>query len=324
MSFFTVLFVIFIVISIVRSLLKHLNEQKPQQAAGSGFNWKSYHSSRLRSILSTYNNFQDEEIIDSAVGFYLFSYNDDTGEFIFIQEDGIKVIHHFKYEQLTSYNIRNTRDHGIFIDFKTSVPNKTYISIECFNREAVLKKIPYLSSNPTEVDNLYRLEQEKVDEIGSIFEQILDEYKAPETPPVYQEVVKEAPLPIVPLPQEEETEVIEINEEVTPVETEEYTPDYEELIPETEKLLIEDIQEEILPDAPTQEEEQESFIQEGETIISIPEINNDKIQVSLSDIDAYSRGKFLDWEVQSAVGDAKVKGQKFIYLSSEQLEKLKS
>ncbi|NDV93904.1 hypothetical protein D0T84_03090 [Dysgonomonas sp. 521] len=321
MSFFTVLFVIFIVISVVRSLLKHLNEQKPQQT--SRFNWENYHSSRLRSILSTYNNFQDEEIIDSAVGFYLFSYNDETGEFIFIQEDGIKVIHHIKYQQLTSYNIRYTRDYNIFIDFKTSVPNKSYVSIECFNREIVLKKVPYLSSNLTEMENLYRLEKEKVDEIGSIFEQILDEYKDTETPPVYQEVVKEIPLPIVPLPQEEETEIIEVNEEIRSVETEEYTPDYEELIPETAEVPIEDIPDEILPDTPTVEE-QENFIQEEETTVFIPEISNDKIQVSLSDIDEYSRGKFLDWEVQSAVGDAKVKGQKFIYLSAEQLEKLKS
>jgi len=323
MSLFTVLVIIFIVGSIVRSFLKHVNEQKPQS---SGFNWNNYHSSRLRSILSTYNSFEDEDIIDSAVGFYLFSYNDDTREFIFIQEDGIKVINHFRYEQLVSYNIRNTRDYGIFIDFKTNVANKSYVSIECFNRETAIKKIPYLSSNTAEVDNLYRLEQEKVEEIGDILQEIVEGNKEKVLPPPYQEEIAITPPPlIIPLPLEDEIQVIEIEEEPVPIVIEEHTSFFDKSEPETYEIQQEEVDEEFAPyTLPEPDEQPEIHIEEEESVFSEIEVDNEMIEVLLSDIDEYSRGKFIDWEVQSAVGDAKMKGEKCIYLNAEQVEKLKS
>lgn len=324
MSTFTILVIIFIAVSIFRSISKYIKEQKPQS---SGFNWGNYHSSRLRSILNTYNNFQDEDIIDSAVGFYLFSYNDDTREFIFIQEEGSKVIHHFKYSQLVSYNIRNTRDYGIFLDFKTTISNKTYISIECFNRESAIKKIPHLATNTTEIDNLYRLEQEKVEEIGDILQDILDENNETVLPPPYQDEIddKTHSSPVIILPIEEEIKTLDIKAEPVPIGIEESTPPLDDLGLEEEFQEVEEIQEQYTPDIITEaEEQQEVYISEEESVIPEINVDNSMIQVSLSDIDEYSRGKFLDWEIQSAIGDAKVKGQKYIYLNSEQLEKVKS
>lgn len=315
MSIFTILVIIFIIVPIIKSIFKYFNEQKPHST---GYNWKKLYSSRLRSILSSYNNFQDEEIIDSAIGFYLFSYNDDTKEFIFIQEENVAVINLFNYKQLISYNIRNTRDYGIFIDLKTTVPNKTHISIECFNRETALKKIPYLVSSPSEFDNLYRIEQKKVEDIEYILRDILDERNNSEQPPVYQEeIVSTVSSPIIPLPLESEIQTTEVKEEPAATEIEEYS-DFEELIPE-EEVLEEHFQDEI----PIPEESSVDQPADEEKTPVIEE-NNSKVLVPLSDIDEYSRGKFLDWEVQSAVGDAKVKGRRFIYLSPEQLEKLKS
>ena len=55
----------------------------------------------------------------------------------------------------------------------------------------------------------------------------------------------------------------------------------------------------------------------------IPVIEGE-IQISLSEIEEYSRGKFLEYEVRSAVSDAKMKGLKYISLSKEQLDRLKS
>ncbi|MFV0328616.1 MAG: hypothetical protein ACK5KL_02145 [Dysgonomonas sp.] len=313
MSIFTILVIIFIIVPIIKSIFKHFNEQKPH---ATGYNWGKLYSARLRSILSSYNNFRDEEIIDSAIGFYLFSYNDDTNEFIFIQEEDIAIINHFTYMQLISYNIRNTRDYNIIIDLKTTVPNKTHISIECFNREIALKKIPYLTSSPSEFDNLYQIEKEKVEEVEYILQEILEKRSNTEQPPVYKE---EVPIYTIPIPVDNEVQVIDVKEEIIPTEIEEDVPVLGELVTEEEEVLDETPYYET-----SQLEELVTNQSDKEEKIPVTEESSGEIEVSLTDIDDYSRGKFLDWEILSAVGDAKIKGQKSIYLSAEQLEKLKS
>jgi hypothetical protein len=323
MSTFTILVIIFIVAPIVKKLLKHIKEQKLQS---SGFS-REDHSSGLRSMLNAYDSFRDEDFIDSAVGAYLFSYNDDSREFIFIQENGPEAVHHIKYQQLVSCDIRNTRDYGIFLDFKTTVPDEIYVSIRCFNREIALAKMPYLSSNLVELDNLYRLEQEKAEEIGEILQDILDENGNAKLPPSCKEEIlaNTTPPPVIPLPVEDEIEITDVEEEPAPIEMKEYIPDFEEPIPERGELPGEGMPGEFMPDTPSELGKQpEILIRKEETTLLQPETNDGKIQVSLSDIEEYSRGKFLDWEVQSAVGDAKVKGRKFIYMNPEQFEQLKS
>lgn len=327
MSIFTILVIIFIIVPVIKSVVKHFNEQKSDPSA---YDWNRLYSSRLRSILSSYNNFRSEETIDSAIGFYLFSYNDDAKEFIFIQEEDIAFIHHISYHQLIGYNIRNTQDYGIYIDLDTTIPNKKHISIKCFEREDAIKKISYLTLQPAEINNLYQIEAGKVEDVEYILQMILEENEKTKQPPIYEKeipileepVTNEILSDIPPLPSDYEIQIIEENKEVIASDVEEPTPAFEELI--IDEVLEEPLyNEEIEPENPvisiSDKGEGEG---EGEKATEIE--SDGRIPVALSDIDNYTKGKFLDWEIQSAVGDAKIKGQRFIYLTSEQLEKLQS
>lgn len=322
MSIFGYAILIFIIIRLVNHFIKQSREQS--QTPSSGFNWADSYSQRLRSILKTCEGFDEDEIIDSAVGFYLFSYDSAAKEFIFIEEDD--VIHRLSYRDLIDYKVRENKDYRIIIDLKTSFSGKPYISLVCFEREKLLRKMPQLQYKMHEIDNLYELERDKIDEIEDVLSGIIEENKAvADTPPPYKEeqIVKTEvikveipPVPgnvadIVAAIKEEKEEAIAFLDEEPAIEAVREIPDVYEVAPEAE-------------------EQSEPLIVEERPIEAAPEMGEEtpviegEIQIPLSEIEEYSRGKFLEYEVRSAVSDAKMKGLKYISLSKEQLERLKS
>lgn len=320
MSIFGYAILIFILIRLVNHFMKQSREQN--QNSSNGFNWSDSYSQRLRSVLKTCEGFNGDEIIDSAVGFYLFSYDSAAKEFIFIEDDD--VIHRLSYRDLIDYKVRESKNYRIIIDLKTSLSGKPYISLVCFEREKLLRKMPQLQYKTHEIDKLYELERDKIDEIEDFLSGIIEENKAvSDTPPAYkeEEIVKETgviKIEIPPVPANVADIVTAIKEEKEEIATfldEEPVIEAVEEIPDVYGTISAEEQSEPLL------EEEESIQAEVEE--ETPAIDGE-IKISLSEIEEYSRGKFLEYEVQSAVSDAKMKGQKYIYLSKEQLEKLKS
>lgn len=320
MSIFGYAILIFILIRLVNHFMKQSREQN--QNSSNGFNWSDSYSQRLRSVLKTCEGFNGYEIIDSAVGFYLFSYDSAAKEFIFIEDDD--VIHRLSYRDLIDYKVRESKNYRIIIDLKTSLSGKPYISLVCFEREKLLRKMPQLQYKTHEIDKLYELERDKIDEIEDFLSGIIEENKAvSDTPPAYkeEEIVKETgviKIEIPPVPANVADIVTAIKEEKEEIAT---FLDEEPVIEAVEE--IPDVYE-----TTSAEEQSEPLLEEEESIQAeveeeTPAIDGE-IKISLSEIEEYSRGKFLEYEVQSAVSDAKMKGQKYIYLSKEQLEKLKS
>lgn len=323
MSIFGYAILIFIIIRLVNHFMKQSREQS--QTSSSGFNWADSYSQRLRSVLKTCEGFDDDEIIDSAVGFYLFSYDSVAKEFIFIEEDD--VIHRLSYRDLIDYKVRESKDYRIIIDLKTSFSGKPYISLVCFEREKLLRKMPQLQYKMHEIDNLYELERDKIDEIEDVLSGIIEENKA----------VADTPPPPYKEEQIVKTEVIKV--EIPPVSgnvadivtaiKEEKEEAIAFLDGEQEIEAVEEISD-VYEVAPEAEEQSEPLIVEERPIEAAPEMGEEtpaiegEMQISLSEIEEYSRGKFLEYEVRSAVSDAKMKGLRYISLSKEQLERLKS
>ncbi|MDR1882469.1 MAG: hypothetical protein LBR26_06765 [Prevotella sp.] len=321
MSIFGYLILIFIVYRVVSKFIKQDGEQGSNGSNGSnGFKWADFYSQRLRSVLNTCQGFDNDGIIDSAAGFYLFSYDSTAREFVFIEDD--EVIHRFSYRDLIEYKVRETKDHKIIIDLETSFPDKAYISIECFEKEKLLKKMPQLQYRLHEIDGLHELERDKADRIEDILAEITEENKeAPDVllPPPYKdygnvEVIKPA-IPALPAVENIITAVRE-KKEGAPVENEKQVEVMQETC-EAPEAIPETIRE--MPEAVSEEKPMKIHESGKEKPLA-----NGKIPVSLSEIEDYSRGKFIEYEVRSAVGDAKMKGQKYIYLTNEQLDRLKS
>lgn len=326
MSLFVYAAIAFIIVQFVKHFIKHNREES--QRSSNRFNWSESYSLRLRSVLKTCEGFSDDDIIDSAVGFYLFSYDSTAREFIFIENDG--VIHWLPYNDLIEYKVREGNDYRIMIDLKTSFSGKPYISIECFDREKLLKKMPQLQYKLDEIDKLYELEREKIEEIEYILSEIIEEDNRgiADTPPPYkEEEIKKEPetvkVEISPIPviladvvtavKEVKEEAVTFIEKEIPIEIVEEAPAVYEIIPEREEIVPE----------PFPAVEEPASIPEPEVKEEAP-VADGNVEVSLSEIEEYSRGKFLEYEVQSAVSDAKMRGKKYIYLTNEQLEKLKS
>ncbi|GAB6123027.1 hypothetical protein [Dysgonomonas termitidis] len=324
MSIFGYAILIFIIIRFVNHFIKQSRDQK--QTSSSGFNWSDSYSLRLRSVLKTCEEFNDDEIIDSAVGFYLFSYDNTAREFIFIEDDD--VIHRLSYSNLIEYKVRENKDYKIMIDLKASFSGKPYISLACFDREKLLRKMPQLQYKLYEIDNLYELERNKIDEIEDILSGIIEENKMlTGTPPPYKKevIVKEPNVIKIEIPpvtanvadivtaiKEEKEDAVTFLEERPVIEPAEENSGVSEIVAETK----------VEQPGPVPEKEEATDI-EPEVEEEVPVIDGN-IQISLAEIEEYSRGKFLEYEVRSAVSDAKMKGQKYICLSKEQLEKLKS
>jgi hypothetical protein len=320
MSILSYAILTFILIRFVNHFIKQSREQN--QTSTSRFNWSDSYSQRLRSVLKTCEGFDDNEIIDSAVGFYLFSYESTAREFIFIEEDG--VIHRLPYNNLIEYEVREDKDSKIIIDLKTSFSGKPHISLVCFEREKLLRKMPQLQYRLHEIDNLYELERDKIDEIEDILSEIIEENKVVAyTPPSYkkEEIVKETEVIKIEIPpvsanvadivtaiKDEEEETVTFLEEKPFIEP----ADVYEIVPETE------VEQPELLSVKEESVDVEPEVEEKKPVI------DGEIQISLLEIEEYSHGKFLEYEVRSAVSDAKMKGQKYIYLSKKQLEKLKS
>ncbi len=91
--------------------------------------------------------------------------------------------------------------------------------------------------------------------------------------------------------------------------TEDVIPEHDEEYPVTEEVIIEPETEIYKP------------LEEQSEVGEKPD--DGLVKISLSDVEYYSYGKFLDSDVQSAVGDAKMRGKKEIFITKEQLEKLK-
>ncbi|WP_419034137.1 hypothetical protein [Dysgonomonas gadei] len=322
MSIFGYAILIFIIIRLVNHFIKQSREQS--QTSSNGFNWSDSYSQRLRSILKTCEGFDEDEIIDSAVGFYLFSYDSAAKEFIFIEEDD--VIHRLSYRDLIDYKVRESKDYRIMIDLKTSFSRKPYISLVCFEREKLLRKMPQLQYKMPEIDNLYELERDKIDEIEDVLSGIIEENKAvaDTSPPYKEEEIVQAEVIKIEIPPVTEN----VADIVTAIKEEK-----EEAIAFLDKgPAIETVREisDVYEAAPETEEQSESLLVEEKPIETDPEMEAEipviegEIQISLSEIEEYSRGKFLEYEVRSAVSDAKMKGLKYISLSKEQLDRLKS
>ncbi|MDH6307279.1 hypothetical protein M2451_000428 [Dysgonomonas sp. PFB1-18] len=335
-------FYLIIISIIVFRVVKYLNKNKGEQ--------DEWASSRNRPVQpqpqpvkkTSFYDFKDDdgdkEVIESPYGFYTFMVDWDKKEFSIVQDKGEKI--NVVFFNLKGYEVKTRNDAVITLELKTYLPGKSFISIECFSKIKVLPQLPEWQRRPLELNKVYDQELAQVDEIDDILSDIMDEngVQSTTTPPPYKQEKKiqekkETPVavPVVPnildivesIPEKkEEIEIKTEPEEIPIVEIpaviiEEVKEEIPEIKSERQEIKIEDPFESTPP--------YEEIKIEGRPVEPVPDSEDagDKVRVSLSDVEYYSYGKFLDSEVQSAVGDAKMRGKKEIFITKEQLEKLK-
>lgn len=286
-------------------------------------------------ILGSIDGFSDDEIVESVTESYLFSIDRTSKQFIFILRDG--TVYRYNFEKLVSYSVRKQENKTIAIDLKVRDINRPYIYINCFDTLKLYNEHPRQFSNVDELVDLYKEELENIDEIKKILDEILKENDriAASAP------MKEQPI-ITPIPEQRPKPkpvktVLEVVETIKDVKEEKDTVVIEEVV--EEPLIVEtvttiapekEVEQLYVPDysyKPLQEE----VVNAEPLIVSPPSpaIEEEKddegrTKTTIDEIEALSRGKFLDSAIQSAVSDAKMRGKKFIYLTDEQLDNLKN
>ncbi len=333
-------FYLVIISIIVFKVVQYLNKKKGEQDE-----WASSQNSPVQpqpqpvkktSFYDFKDDEEEKEVIESPYGFYSFTVDWNKKEFSIIQDKGEKI--NIVFFNLKGYEVKTKNNAVITLELRTYLPGKPFISIECFSKIKVLPQLPEWQRRPLELNKVYDQELEQVDEIDDILSEIMDENGTPTsaTPPPYKSEKIETPVtvPVVPNIQDIVESVSDKKEEIkTKIKTEEIP------IIEIPAVIVEEVKEEIpeMKIEPLQPQEikiedpfeatppYEEIKIEPRPVepVSHNEDTGDKVRVSLSDVEYYSYGKFLDSEVQSAVGDAKMRGKKEIFITKEQLEKLK-
>ena len=332
MSTTLVLIIAFAIFKLFQYLLKGARE-----------NQSSHPPQQQRGAMSQYGGFIESETIESLFGFYTFSIDREDKEFIFVTED--KTAYRLPYAKLKNYSIKARSEAVIIIELKTFITTKPIIEIECFNKLKVLPRLDEMNRSVTGLNILYEKEKAKVIKIGEILDEILKENKGNviELPPPHrleklttEQKVKE----VQPTPQPATVNLLDILESAQKKKEEAIIQDIEienniELEEIVEELEVEEIEEtaneyetiEVPLEAIDYTEEEftdENVIKEERNEIEEKQEDMaEMVRVSLSDVEYYSRGKFLEPGVQHEVSEAKMRGKKEIFITKEQLERLK-
>ncbi|MBD8387710.1 hypothetical protein [Dysgonomonas sp. BGC7] len=320
MSIFTIFVIIAIIVKIVQYFLKGNEESQ-----SSDDRWQSHHTTLAES---SDDEGYDSEYIESDFDFYTFEVYPEEEEFSFTTDDET---YDFSYSALKDFSVKTTNDAVISITLITNIPDKSQVTIECFNRVKVFAQLPSHNRNIADLNRIYEVERRKVERIKEVLNEILyqnnpsshineEEGKKEETD--FVEVKAEEvtlPIPTVNifdiLDSVKDNKNMVLMEEPKTADTfPEYTVAEEIEEPEMTPIVRETSNENIFNEESIynqQPEITEKVIPEGKTSITIDEVEE------------LSRGKFLDYSIQSAISDAKMKGDKEIYITEEELEKLK-
>ena len=311
------LLLIFLFIKLIQYVIKKAKEQSEAQ----NYEAPKQIFPQQQTKTSSYNSlYSDDEVFESSLGFYSFGTDDDKEEFYFKVNDKNYT---FAYRNLLDYEVKTRNDAVITIELKTNRPGLAFLEIECFSKQKAVGLLPEDERRPLPLHRLYEEELETAEEIGEVLEDILEDNKDYEEEEIK---VEETPPPVPVIVMEEKTED---KKEETVVDNTLSLFDIIESIEAKKEVMSENIISEPVEQYPSIEEqisepEPEIYKPLEEQPYIVEEITDDDlVRISLSDVDYYSYGKFLDSEVQSAVGDAKMRGKKEIFITKEQLEKLK-
>jgi len=333
-------FYLVIISIIVFKVVQYLNKKKGEQDEWASSQNRPVQPQPQPVKKPSFYDFKDDdeekEVITSPYGFYSFIVDWSKKEFSITQDKGEKI--NIVFFNLKGYEVKTKNDAVITLELRTYLPGKPFISIECFSKIKVLPQLPEWQRRPLELNKVYDQELLLVDDIDDILSEIMDENgtHTSATPPPYNPEKKapekiETPVavPVIPnildivepIPDKEKVVETKVEEEEVP------TVIVEEVKEETSEIKVEPLQpQEIKIEDPfesTSSYEEIKVEPRPVEPVSHNEDTGDKVRVSLSDVEYYSYGKFLDSEVQSAVGDAKMRGKKEIFITKEQLEKLK-
>ncbi|MBK5719243.1 hypothetical protein JGH11_00005 [Dysgonomonas sp. Marseille-P4677] len=312
--------IIIAVLSIIFKLVNAYNEPKQGPISSP----ESISDIPLRNVLNRYSDFSANMIVESSVNLYLFALNRRDKEFIVICDPN--TVYRLSYDKLKDYVVKKLENSTIALNLFTTLPQKPVIFISCFNEARILAKEAESGQHVTSIDldDLYNIELEKIEELALLLDEILA---------VNENILEEhLQSPYVEdytgLDQDRDTITnIEIQIVDTTKEERAYTRE-EESIKEEEPSYVYEEPLVIIPSVPTLEKQEPA---EEESELSTTNNNNpenvtlpdENIQISLTEIEEYSRGKFLDSDIQSAFSEARMKGKKHIYITKEQLENLK-
>lgn len=317
MSIFTIIAIVLIIVKVVQYLLRDRGE--------TGRQWQHPLPNRDES---NDDEEYDSEYIESDFGFYIFEVYPAEEEFSFTSDNET---YDFSYSDLKNFSVKTTNDAVIAITLITNIPDKSQITIECFNRVKVFAQLPSHNRNIADLNRIYEEERRKVERIKEVLNEILyqnnpsshtNEEEGKKEAPVFVEVKEETVIPPIP--------AVNIFDIVDSVKDNKNTVLKEE--PKTTDTLptytvAEEIEEpEIIPiDTETSNEnifnEESVYNQQPEIEEKI--IPEGKTSITIDEVEELSRGKFLEYNIQSAISDAKMKGDKEIYITEEELEKLK-
>lgn len=262
--------------------------------------------------------------IKSALGLYTFHIDKHNRKFSFNVNDELYL---FEYKDLTEYALKTTDNAIINIELKTSRIDLPYLNIECFSKIKAVNLLPDNMRRPQPLHQLYESELKKAEDIKLLFAEIMK---------VNRKGRKEVPFPLIVENRKNrneysvgetrtaESEIPNLMDIIESVRLEKDIPDSTAFVMEQEPVVIEESEIEVGPIIQT-----ESLVEVvDEPILYIPTENakpmaDNSVRVSLSDVEQYAYGKFLESDIREAVGNAKMKGQSEIVISKEQLERLK-
>lgn len=307
MDFFFYIFVIFIIVKVAQYIIKSSKEQSQGMPA------KAFPQSEMEM---GYDPMDDT--IKSSLNFYVFEIDRKRQEFSFtVAHD----MYRFNYTDLKEYAIRTQNEAVIIIDLKINKVSLPSLQIECFSKLEAIGRLPEDKRRPVPLHQLYEMELRKAGRIGQILTEIMEEkpFVKAETPPpfILEEKIEkkvENKREEIKTTIEEKPNLFDIIESIHKDKGEkEIIPEIapEPVVPEEKYMIEKEIIEKPLTEITTESTENNESS------------NNDSIKISLSDIEEYSYGKFLDSDIREAVGNAKMKGQKEVLITKEQLEKLR-
>ncbi len=303
------IFYIILIIIIIR-FVNHFMKQSKEKSGIEKFG--ETNGSDLEYILNRYGDFSSDEIIESSVGFYLFSIDRKNKDFIFITEE--ETVYRLSYDNLRKYSIEEVSDDIITIKLNTTFTQKPIISIECFNRIKALSKLPSFRQNTIALDELYNTEIEKMNRLNEILGEIADAgnvIAVESTPPPYiDRRPRQTDKPIIKSDLKSEKADSYKGEIIRILDAIKKSKEAQEALHQTDDNRIAPQQEEIINI-------------KKENTENLPEDIPGKVRISLTEVEEYSRGKFLDSDIQSIFSDARMRGKKYIYITEEQLENLK-
>lgn len=311
------IFYIVLIILFIRFVIHWMKQNKEK---GKIEKFGENNDSDLGHILDRYADFSKDEIIESSVGFYLFCIDRKSKDFIFITQN--ETVYRLSYDNLKTYSIEEVSDDIVNLRLNTTFTQKPIILIECFNRMKALTKMPSFRQNITALDDLYDLEISKISRLDEVLNEIViarNGISDQPTPPPYIKHEKTEVPPVITI----------VNEKKLPVESKPKVNKphihQEEIIevPETIEIIEEiDVPSVEVNYIPMNAPEEIPEIKKEQTASSVEDVPG-KVRISLEEIEEYSRGKFLDSDIQSIFSDARMRGKKDIYITEEQLENLK-